>query len=154
MNGRIAVALMSVLLVLYLGLVVLLSFRLLAVGEPIATAMGVALIVLPLLGFWALVTELLFGVRSQTLGAELRSEGLLLSDELPRTPSGRPVRDAAAEVFSTTKAEVEADPGSWRAWYRLGLAYDASGDRRRARSSIRRSIALHREERLRAAHVE
>jgi Flp pilus assembly protein TadD len=37
---------------------------------------------------------------------------------------------------------VEQDPASWRAWFRLGLAYDASGDRRRARGAIRRAIAL------------
>ena len=38
--------------------------------------------------------------------------------------------------------ETEHD---WRAWLRLGLVYDASGDRRRARAAVRRAIALARD---------
>ena len=39
---------------------------------------------------------------------------------------------------------MEAAPEDWRAWFRLGLAYDASGDRRRARKAIIRAISLER----------
>jgi Flp pilus assembly protein TadD len=61
------------------------------------------------------------------------------------------LRDAADEEFPRYKAEVEAAPDSWRAWFRLGLAYDASGDRRRARSALRESIRRYRtEERAKA----
>jgi len=42
---------------------------------------------------------------------------------------------------------VEAHPDDWRAWYRLGLAYDASGDRRRARGAVRQAIQLETVER-------
>ena len=50
------------------------------------------------------------------------------------------------EQFPQFKAEVEAQPENWRAWFRLGLAYDASGDRRRARAALRESIRLQRAE--------
>jgi hypothetical protein len=143
-RGRIAVAIMSVLLVLYLVVVVQLAFRLLAVDVAVAKAIGVALIVLPLLGAWALAAELLFGIRSQRLIGVLRSIGSLPADSLPTLASGRPERAAADAEFPKYQAEVEAEPGSWQAWFRLGLAYDACGDRRRGRSAIGRAIRLER----------
>ena len=57
-------------------------------------------------------------------------------------PSGRVVRSEADALFPAYRADVEAHPDDWRAWYRLGLAYDASGDRRRAREAVRRAIRL------------
>jgi tetratricopeptide (TPR) repeat protein len=147
MKGRVAAIAMSALLLLYLVLVAQLAVRLISVNNAVSRVLGVALFVLPLLGAWALVTELLFGVRSQRLARALESSGELPVDVLPKRASGRPDRGAADAEFPRYKAEVEADPGSWKAWFRLGLAYDASGDRTRARSSIRRAIALERENR-------
>nr|WP_307812237.1 hypothetical protein [Lacisediminihabitans changchengi] len=135
---------MTALLVLYLVLVTQLAIRLISVDEPVAKALGIALLVLPVIGLWALIAELLFGLRSQRLTRRLADAGELPADTLPSRASGRPVRSAADAEFPRYKAEVEADPGSWQAWFRLGLAYDASGDRRRARQAIRRSIALER----------
>jgi cytochrome c-type biogenesis protein CcmH/NrfG len=150
MTGRIAVVIMSALLLLYLVLVTQLAFRLIAIENGISKALGVALIVLPLIGAWALVVELMFGIRSQHLVTLLRSTNELPVDTLPRLASGRPERAAADAEFPKYQAEVEAEPGSWKAWFRLGLAYDASGDRTRARRSIRRAIRLEREQRLEA----
>lgn len=143
-KGRWAAILMAAVLVLYLVLVMQTSFRLLAVDQPVAKALGVALIVLPLLGCWALWAELRFGIRSQQLAHELVAEGGLPSDDLPKRASGQPDRAAADERFPQYQAAVEAEPESWMAWFRLGIAYDASGDRRRARQSIRRAIELER----------
>ncbi len=147
MTGRIAAVLMSALLALYLVLVLQLALRLIAVDIGISKALGIALLVLPLLGAWALAAELLFGIRTQRLVRRLDASGELPVDELPKRTSGRPERAAADAEFPRFKAEVEADPGNWKAWFRLGLAYDASGDRRRARRSLRRAIALERETR-------
>lgn len=138
---------MSALLVLYLVVVAQLAFRLFAVDNGVSKVLGIGLIFLPLLGFWALIAELVFGIRSQRLVALLVASGQLPVEELPLSSSGRPVRAAADAEFPRYKAEVEADPGRWQAWFRLGLSYDASGDRRRARSSIRRAIALERQHR-------
>ncbi|MBK4347595.1 hypothetical protein [Lacisediminihabitans changchengi] len=144
MRGRVGAIVMTALLVLYLVLVTQLAIRLISVDEPVAKALGIALLVLPVIGLWALIAELLFGLRSQRLTRRLADAGELPADTLPSRASGRPVRSAADAEFPRYKAEVEADPGSWQAWFRLGLAYDASGDRRRARQAIRRSIALER----------
>jgi hypothetical protein len=147
MTGRIAVVIMSALLLLYLVLVTQLAFRLIAIDNGVSKALGIALIVLPIVGAWTLVVELLFGIRSQRLTTMLRESDGLPLETLPRLASGRPQRAAADAEFPKYQAEVEADPGSWKAWFRLGLAYDASGDRTRARRSIRRAIALEREQR-------
>lgn len=144
MSGRIGAGLMALLLLLYLVVVAQLALRLIALDDAVSRALGIALIVLPLIGLWALVAELIFGFRSQRLTSMLASSGGLPADSLPAKASGRPLRSAADAEFPIYKAEVEADPSSWSAWFRLGLAYDASGDRRRARRSIRRSISLER----------
>jgi cytochrome c-type biogenesis protein CcmH/NrfG len=138
---------MSALLLLYLALVAQLAVRLISVDNTVSRVLGIALLALPILGAWALVAELLFGLRSQRLVRALESSGELPVDALPKRTSGRPERSAADAEFPRYKAEVEADPGSWKVWFRLGLAYDASGDRSRARRSIRRAIALERENR-------
>jgi hypothetical protein len=106
--------------------------------------MGAALIVLPIVGAWALWREIAFGMYSTKLVNVLESEGALPGDDLPHRPSGRPIRADADKEFPAYAAAVDAAPKSWRAWCRLGLAYDASGDRKRARAAIRSAIALHK----------
>ena len=113
-------------------------------GQPVLIIMGLALVILPVVGAWALFRELRFGIVSARLVRQLEHEGNLPVDDLPHTPSGRTVRAAADEEFPAFAAEVDAAPESWRAWFRLGLAYDASGDRKRARESIRTAIALYK----------
>ena len=112
--------------------------------QPIAKAMGFGLIVLPLIGAGVLAADLVFVVRGERLVKQLGDEGGLPVDDLPRLPSGRADPVAADAQFPQYQAEVEAEPESWRAWLRLGLAYDASGDRRRARWATRKAIALER----------
>jgi hypothetical protein len=144
MRTRLAVALMGGLLVLYLVFAIRYGMLLIGVGEPVAIGLGVALFVLPLLAIWALVAEVLFAVRAERLGMRLEQEGGLPTEELPLLPSGRVDRAAAAEVFPTYQAAVEAAPDDWRTWFRLALAYDAAGDRRRARWATRHAIRLSR----------
>jgi hypothetical protein len=105
-------------------------------------AIGAALTVIAVLGAAALVLEFRFGLRSTRLVRRLEAEGGLPSEDLPRRPSGRVDRAAAAAVFDRYRDETLAEPDEWRAWLRLGLAYDASGDRRRARAAVRRAISL------------
>ncbi|KDP92513.1 MULTISPECIES: hypothetical protein [Clavibacter] len=143
MGTRIGVGLMAVLMALYLVVLAQRAVLFVISGEPAGIAISVGLLILSLVGAWALVRELWFGVRSGRLARILEEEGGLPVDDLPTRASGRPIRDAADASFPAYQAEVEQDPVSWRAWFRLGLAYDASGDRRRARGAIRRAIALH-----------
>ena len=146
MKGKIAVLVMVLLLLLYLVLVGQRAVLLMATGEPIGIVMGAVLVVLPFITAWLISREILFGVRTERLVRILDEEGALPVEELPRRASGRPLRDAADAEFPRYRREVEADPGAWRAWFRLGLAYDASGDRRRARAALRESIRLYRSE--------
>ena len=144
MRNRLAAILMAVLLLVYLVLVTQRAVMLVLTGEPVGIAMGVALIVLPFVAAWAIGRELLFGARTERLVRQLDAEGALPVEDLPTRASGRPLRDAADAEFLRYRAEVEAEPESWRAWFRLGLAYDASGDRRRAREALRQAIRLER----------
>jgi hypothetical protein len=143
-RGRAPALLMAALLGLYLVLVGVRAIAFLSTGQPLGFGIGLALLVLPVLGAWALVRELLFGVRSGRLVRVLAAEGALPGDELPRRPSGRVDRAAADAAFDGYRVAVERDPEDWRGWLRLGLAYDASGDRRRARAAVRQAIALAR----------
>ena len=144
MKNFAAAIVMAVLLVLYLVLAIQHAFVLLGTDLLLARLEGIALIVLPLIGFWVLVVELLFGVRAARLLRLMTELDALPVDELPHRPSGRPDREAADREFPRYQAEVEADPDDWTRWYRLALAYDASGDRRRARWATRRAIRVER----------
>ena len=142
MSARIGVAVMAVLLVVYIALVGQRTWLLLTSGDPVGIAIGVALVVLPLLALWALGRELWFGVRAQQLGRLLEADDALPAEVVAVRPSGRVLREDADAVFPAYRTEVEAHPDDWHAWYRLGLAYDAAGDRRRAREAVRRAIRL------------
>ena len=133
---------MAVLLVLYMWVAGYQAFVMMSSGNAIVITMGIALVVLPVVGVWALVRELAFGIRSGALIKRLEVEGGLPEDTLPHRPSGRTVRESADEEFPVYAAAVDAEPESWRAWMRLGLAYDASGDRKRARWAVRQAISF------------
>jgi hypothetical protein len=132
------------LLVLYLVLVVQYAIILIGTRVVFGVIMGVALLVFPVIGAWLLFVELRFVYLGERLVRMLGGEGGLPVDDLPRLPSGR-IDPAAADLeFPSYRQAVEAEPESWRAWLRLGLAYDASGDRRRARWATRKAISLQR----------
>ena len=142
MRARIATIVMAALLALYLVFVTNYAILLINSAAPLAKALGFALIVLPAIGGWVLIADLVFVLRGERLLTLLGAEGGLPRDDLPRMPSGRVDPTAADEQFPTYQAGVEAAPDSWRAWLLLGLAYDASGDRKRARWATRKAIAL------------
>ena len=130
------------LLVFYLVVTIQRSVLLLMDSNLAAKAIGAAYLVLPVIGAWALVRELMFGARTEQMAKVLEAEGGLPVDELPRTPAGRIVRAAADAEFEKYREEAEAAPGDWRSWFRLSCAYDAAGDRKRARSSMRDAVRL------------
>lgn len=142
MRAAAGALLMAGLLALYLWATAYQAWVLLMSGQPIAVAMGIALFVLPIVGLWALVRELMFGFRSASLGKKLSSEGPMPFSDVDHTASGRVDRAVADAAFPAFAAAVDAEPESWRAWFKLGMAYDAAGDRKRARASIRQAIAL------------
>ena len=145
MRTRVAVVIMAALLALYLIFAVRYGLILIGVGQPVAVAIGVALLILPVIGAWAMVSEILFAVRADRLAKRLEEEGGMPTEQVPVSASGRVDRAAADALFPSYRAAVDADPESWRAWFRLALAYDASGDRRRARWATRTAIKLARQ---------
>lgn len=144
MASKLGAIVTAALLVLYIVAVSQFAITLIGTGDAIVVGIGVALLVFPLVGAWYIVSELVFVARGQRLVKQLGEEGGLPVDDLPRLPSGRIDPVAADREFPKYKEAVEAAPDSWRDWLRLALAYDASGDRGRARWATRKAIALHR----------
>lgn len=147
MRTKAVVAVLVVILVFYAVLIGAKGVAFIASGEPVPVVLGLGVLLIPVIGLGLVLRELVFGRRSAELAAALEAEGGLPVDDLPRRPSGRIERAAADEAFVVRQAEVEADPESWQAWYRLALAYDDAGDRSRARSAVRRAIELYDERR-------
>ncbi|MBO9706218.1 MAG: hypothetical protein J7474_12020 [Arthrobacter sp.] len=141
---KIWVGAITLLLVFYLVVTFNRAVLLLMDPQPVAKAMGLAYLVLPVVGAWALIRELMFGARTERMAKVLEDEGGLPPDNLPRTPAGRIVREAADAEFVKYQREAEAAPEDWRVWFRLSCAYDAAGDRRRARSAMRDAVSLFR----------
>lgn len=132
--------------VVFVAYAVLLGWRgvlLIGTGDPVAIVLGIAVLVIPFLGAYLVWRELQFGRRTEALARELEATGGLPVDDLPRRPSGRIDRAAADEAFGKYKTEAEAAPDDWRVWFRLSTAYDAAGDRKRARATMRAAIAQH-----------
>lgn len=144
---KIGVAVITLLLALYLFLTLRQSWLLITGADAVGKAIGVALVVLPVLAAVFIARELVFGLQSERVLRRMIDDDALPADDLPKLPSGRVERAAADADFPRWKADVEASPDDWRAWYRLGLAYRASGDNRRARAAVRRSIDLERADR-------
>jgi hypothetical protein len=130
-------------LVLYLVAIGWRGVVLLRVGGVVPVLLGLALLALPLVGLWAVLREWRFGRATQAMAAELDARGQLPVDDLPRSPVGWVDRAAADAEFERFRREVDAEPGSWAAWFRLALGYDAAGDRRRARAAMRHAAELH-----------
>lgn len=140
---KLGVLLVTALLVFWLVVAFQRSILLLGDPEPVAKAIGAGYLLLPCIGAWALIRELLFGAQTQRMARQLDAEGGLPVDDLPRTPAGRIVRSAADEAFPAYQAETKADPDNWRSWFRLSCAYDAAGDRKRARRAMRDAAKLY-----------
>jgi hypothetical protein len=144
-SARVTALLIAAVVAVYLVLVGARGVAFITSGAPAAQALGVAVLVLPLLGLGLAVREIAFGRSTQRLGERLGYEGGLPEDDLPRRPSGRVVREAADVRARERIEDVERHPQDWRCWFRLSVAYDDAGDRSRARAAMRRAIALERE---------
>jgi len=142
-TGRRTALLLVGVLAVYLVLVGWRGVLLVRTGDAVAVALGLAVLVLPVIAAVVVAREVRFGVATQRMARELEAAGGLPVDDLPRRPSGRVVRGAADATFAGRRAEVEAAPEDWRAWYRLAVAYDDAGDRRRAREAMRHAARLH-----------
>ncbi|MFD9796958.1 hypothetical protein ACFWXK_39130 [Streptomyces sp. NPDC059070] len=142
MRAKITYFLTAAVLVFYFVLVGSRGVMLIQDGKLITVTMGIAVLVLPLIGIWFLWANTRFVTRANALAAELEAEGGLPVDELVRTPGGRIDRDSADAVFARRKAETEDAPNDWRCWFRLAVAYQDARDTPRARKAMQRAITL------------
>ena len=142
---RAAAFVLAAVLLVYLVLMGQRAFTMIVTARPVFVVLGLAILVLPVLGALLVADQLRFGAQTERLARLLESEGRLPdTSHLPLRPSGRVQREAADAWFEQQQAELEAAPHDWRAWFALAQAYDLAGDRNRGRKAMRRAIELQR----------
>jgi cytochrome c-type biogenesis protein CcmH/NrfG len=142
---QLMIALMCAALLVYIVLLGRTAVLMISSGRAVAIALGGGLLILPLIGLWAMIATLSAGLAHQKLARLAADDGMELDvSALPRRPSGRIERDAADALFAYVRAELEKDPDNWLRWYRLARAYDYAGDRSRARDAMKKAVDLHR----------
>ena len=129
---------MTALAVIYVALLGQKAVLLILDDNWVAKAMGLALLVLPIVAAWAILTEVKFGIDAERLA----KSNSLPELQLELRPSGRATKESAQVEFERIKLLVSQDLENWELWFRLGECYDASGDRKLARKSIRKAIKL------------
>ena len=141
MITKIWVGLMLALTLFYVLTLLGRGIILLQESSLIAIAMGLAILVLPLVALWALFAELQFGLKAQRLSRRfiaLDIPGL----DLDLRASGRATKDSANKELERIQDAVNRDPENWSLWFQLGEAHDAVGERKNARAAIRKAILL------------
>ena len=138
MSAKIWALVMTALAVIYVVLLGQKAVLLLLEESMVAKSMGAGLLVLPLVAAWAILTEVKFGIDAEKLSRSISLPEL----QFELRPSGKPTTQSAQIEFERIRNLLEKDSESWELWFRLGECYDASGDRKRARKSIRKAIKL------------
>jgi hypothetical protein len=141
--------LMGLLVVLMVGYLVVMGYqgvRFVRSGDAVSVVVGAVVLGLVAVGAYLVWREVAFSRTVATLGRELRAAGRWPTDGLSPLTTGQQRRDAAAALHKKRHREVEANPTDWGAWYRLGLAFDDAGDRKRARRATRHAITVYRGE--------
>jgi hypothetical protein len=140
---QLLIGFMCLALVVYVVLLGRAALILITSGEVAPIGLGLAILILPVIGIWVMVATLKAGLAHQRLSRLARDRGMELDvSALPRRPSGRFERDAADALFATVRTELEADRDNWVRWYRLARAYDYAGDRGRARGTMKKAVAM------------
>lgn len=138
MSAKVWALVMTALAVIYVLLLGQKGVLLLLEDNWVAKVMGLGLLVLPLVAAWAILTEVKFGIDAERL-AKTNTQPEL---QFEMRPSGKPTKESAQLEFERIKSLVSQDLENWELWFRLGECYDASGDRKLARKSIRKAIKL------------
>ncbi|MEE6176357.1 hypothetical protein [Mycobacterium sp. 050134] len=143
LRTQLLIGFLCVAMVVYFVLLGRMAFGMIGSGRPAAVGLGGAVLIMPVIGAWAMVATLRAGFAHQRLAQLIAEDGLELdTSALPRRASGRIERDAADALFASVRVEVETQPDDWRRWYRLARAYDYAGDRRRAREAMKTAVQI------------
>jgi tetratricopeptide (TPR) repeat protein len=140
---QLVIGFMCVALVVYFLLLGQIAWAFITSGSAAAAGLGFAVLIMPLIGIWVMVSTLQAGLAHQRLARLARERGMELDvSDLPTMPSGRIQRDAADALFEAVRDELEQDRDNWLRWYRLARAYDYAGDRSRAREAMKKAVEL------------
>lgn len=131
-------------LAVYLFVLTNWAIGMIAVGSALGIVMGLLVLVFPILGLYAIYRELRFGLKAEAMGRELENANEWPVFQLVLRPSGRPTKESADENFKVYADLAKRDSDNWKAIFALSLAYDACGDRPRARKAMAEAMALHR----------
>lgn len=132
MARRISLILAAVLSV-YLFFAASRGIDLIRTDDPAVQALGVAVLILPILGAFLVIREIRFGKLSYQMG-QVIDEAYL------------PAADIAADqknanlVAAIDRAKEDMD--NWQAWYSVALAYELMNERKLAREAMRYSVEL------------
>jgi len=139
-SAKLGAVVMAALVLMYVALLGQKGYLFLLEPNPVAKVIGGSILVIPVVGAWAIYRELRFGLAIEKLGKLLENEGNWPRFRFGVLPSGRANKAEALQEFQEYKDAALADEDDWRKWFALGLIYDACGDRKRARSAMRQAI--------------
>lgn len=111
LRTQLLVAFMCVALLVYFALLGRVAVAMIASGRAAAVGLGLAVLVMPVIGLWAMVATLRAGFAHQRLARLIAADGMELdTSDLPRRPSGRIQRDAADALFATCAPKWKTIP--------------------------------------------
>lgn len=144
--GKVVAAFTVLVMLMLSGALALSGVRLVTSGDLVLTGIGIGVLLLVTVGVLLVLGEVRLGAQSARLAKALEAEGGLPYDPpgITRLASGRLEKADADRVFELRRAEVEAAPEDWRAWWRLAAAYGEARDARRGRRAMRKAVALER----------
>lgn len=142
MKTKIAVGLLAIAILAYLGIASERAYRFFVSGSLVGQVIAIAILMVSAIGGYLLYREIKFGFQVQKLLALAAAEGIELDANLPLAPSGKPDRDAADAEFARLQETLPLGPQSWQDWLRVSVAYDNSRDSKRARAAMRTAIKL------------
>ena len=145
MQAKLGAAVMTALTLVYIFTMGERGLMMLAEPSPLNKIFGFFILIFPVIGLAAIFIELRFGMRVEKMAKQVEAEGLWPLKNLPLRPSGRPEKAAADAEFERIRDELDNAPEDWHSWFNLGLAYDACGDRPRARAAMRKALMINAE---------
>ncbi|MFM2384960.1 MAG: hypothetical protein RL166_834 [Actinomycetota bacterium] len=140
LGAAISIALLSI----YLLVLSKWAFDMIAAGSLIGITVGSLVFIFPLFGAYTLYREIRFGLKAEAMGKELEANDEWPVFQLELRPSGRPTRESADDNFKVFAQLAKQNPDDWKSAFALSLAYDACGDRPRARKAMAEAMALYK----------
>lgn len=112
--------------------------------QPVAIALGLAILFFPITAVAAIFFEVRFGIRLSKISKLVQNSNIELP-EYELKASGRADHASGKAAFEAIQGRIQEDEENYLLWFLLADAYDKLGDRKRARAAARKSISLAKE---------